>query len=243
MLVQQRTRKPPPSHSKLELGLVHAQHERPGPDLLHTHNSLTVRRSNMPQPTDIPSFAASQLTLLDAELQAELSETNALLSSHTPTALSRAGLAILNLNVSSVRTGLGGKTVVELGLDSAVVAKGDKPDIPEHGIRVGDIVGIQEQPSGSAKKTEKRELVKKGAEGVVLRVRRENVEVVLDKEDADVPSAGKLWMSVNLPWTLSACKRKLMIVIESSWRTTLLTRGTSSPEYNIVSSLVPAAHV
>ncbi|OAK95535.1 DNA-binding protein SMUBP-2 [Phaeosphaeriaceae sp. SRC1lsM3a] len=148
----------------------------------------------MPQPTDIPSFAASQLTLLDAELQAELSEINALLSSHAPTALSRAGLAILNLNVSSIRTGLGGKTVVELGLDSAVVAKGDKPDIPEHGIRVGDIVGVQEQPSGSAKKTEKRELVKKGAEGVVLRVRRENVEIVLDKEDADVPSAAKLWI-------------------------------------------------
>ncbi|KAI4659943.1 uncharacterized protein J4E79_005745 [Alternaria viburni] len=148
----------------------------------------------MPNPTDIPSFAASQLTLLDAELQAELSETNALLSSHTPTALSRAGLAILNLNISSIRTGLGGKTVVELGLDSAVVAKGEKPDIPEHGIRVGDIVAVQDQPSGSAKKTEKKELEKKGASGVVLRIRRENVEIVLDKEDADVPTGGKLWI-------------------------------------------------
>ncbi|KAF2122613.1 DNA-binding protein SMUBP-2 [Lophiotrema nucula] len=146
------------------------------------------------QPTDIPSFATSQLTLLNAELQAELSETNALLSSHTPTSLSRAGLAILNLNVSSIRTGLGGKAVVELALDSAVVTKGEHADIPEHGIRVGDIVAIQEQPAGSAKKTEKRELAKKGAEGVVLRVRRENVEIVLDKEDADVPSGGKLWI-------------------------------------------------
>lgn len=152
----------------------------------------------MPKPTDIPSFAATQLTLLDAELQAELAETNALLSSHTPTALSRAGLAILNLNVSSIRTGLGGKSVVELGLDPAVVTKGEKADIPEHGIRVGDIVAIQDQPTGSAKKTEKRELAKKGVEGVVLRVRRENIEVVLDKEDADVPSGGKLWMSVNV---------------------------------------------
>jgi len=187
----------------------------------------------MPQPTDIPIFAASQLTLLDAELQAELSETNALLSSHTPTALSRAGLAILNLNVSSIRTGLGGKTVVELALDSAVVAKGDKPDIPEHGIRVGDIVAVQDQPSGSAKKTEKRELVKKGAEGVVLRVRRENVEIVLDKEDADVPSGGKLWMSVQKCWDTFA-RRKLMDVIESSLRTTLLIRGTSSWKCNTV---------
>lgn len=95
----------------------------------------------MPNPTDIPSFAATQLALLDAELQAELAETNLLLLSHTPTTLSRAGLAILNLNVSSLRTGLGGKTVVELALDPAVVQKGDKADIPEHGIRVGDIVG------------------------------------------------------------------------------------------------------
>lgn len=148
----------------------------------------------MPNPTDIPSFAANQLVLLDAELQAELAETNALLSSHTPTALARAGLAILNLNVSSMRTGLGGKTVVELALDPAVVPKGDKADIPEHGIRVGDIVGVQDQPAGSAKKFEKRDLAKKGVEGVVLRVKRENIEIVLDKEDADVPSSGKLWL-------------------------------------------------
>jgi DNA polymerase alpha-associated DNA helicase A len=188
----------------------------------------------MPQPTDIPSFAASQLTLLDAELQAELSETNALLSSHTPTALARAGLAILNLSVSSMRTGLGGKTVVELGLDSAVVAKGEKPDIPEHGIRVGDIVAVQDQPSGSAKKTEKRELEKKGAAGVVLRVRRENMEIVLDKEDADVPSGGKLWMLVHDECMGVWLSRRLIGVLESSWRTTLRTRGTSSSGINSI---------
>ena len=152
----------------------------------------------MTGPTDISAFATTQLALLDAELQAELAETNALLSSHTPTALSRAGLAILNLNVSSVRTGLGGKTVVELGLDPAVITKGQQADLPEHGIRVGDIVAAQDQPAGSAKKTEKRELAKKGVEGVVLRVRRENVEIVLDKEDAEIPSGGKLWLSVDL---------------------------------------------
>jgi DNA polymerase alpha-associated DNA helicase A len=189
----------------------------------------------MLQPTDIPAFAASQLTLLDAELQAELSETNALLSSHTPTALARAGLAILNLNVSSIRTGLGGKTVVELGLDSAVVAKGEQPNIPEHGIRVGDIVAVQDQPSGSAKKTEKRELEKKGAEGVVLKIRRENIEIVLDKEDADVPSGGKLWMLVKSR-AETYDMRKLIGVIVLSWQTTLLTRGTSVPKCNAVSS-------
>jgi DNA polymerase alpha-associated DNA helicase A len=146
------------------------------------------------QPTDISSFATTQLALLDAELQAELSETNALLSSHSPTTLARAGLAILNLNVSSTRTGLGGKTVVELALDPAVGTKGDKPEIPEHGIRTGDIVAIQEQPTGSAKKAEKRDLTKKGVEGVVLKVKRENIEIVLDKEESDAPSGTKLWL-------------------------------------------------
>ncbi len=176
--------------------------------------------------TDIPIFATSQLALLDLELQAELSETNTLLSNHTPSALSRAGLAILNLTVSSQRTGLGGKTVIELSLDSAVVSKGEAPDIPEHGIRVGDIVGVQDQPSGSAKKVEKRELVKKGVEGVVLRVRRENVEIVLDKEEVEVPGgSGKLWMLVQNIVEMRFM-RELMSVIELNWRTMLLIRGT-----------------
>ena len=180
-------------------------------------------------PTDIPAFAASQLTLLDAELKAELSETDALLSSHTPTALARGGLAILNLNVSSVRTGMGGKTIVELALDPAVVAKGAKPEIPEHGIRVGDIVAVSDQPTGSAKKTEKKELEKKGTEGVVLRVRRENIEVVLDKEDADVPGGSKLWMLV-IHWKHGDMRRKLIYHVESNWRMMSPTRGTRSQQ-------------
>lgn len=184
----------------------------------------------MPQPTDIPSFASTQLTLLSAELEAELSETNELLTSHTPSALARAGLAILNLNITSIRTGLGGKTVLELGLDSAVVNKGAAPDIPEHGIRVGDIVAVQEQVGASAKKGEKREAAKRGVEGVVLRVRRENVEVVLDKEEEDgVNGGGRLWM-----WVFTAVLRRsfwtrlmrLMCVLESSWRTMSHTSGT-----------------
>ncbi|KAF2838234.1 DNA helicase [Patellaria atrata CBS 101060] len=141
------------------------------------------------KPTDIPTFAANQLTLLDAELKAELEETSLLVSQSSPTALQRAGVAILNLQVSSQRTGLGGKTVIDLELDP-VVGGGD---IPEHGIRTGDIVSVQEQPSGSAKKKEKNELVKKGADGVVLKVSPGTVAVALDKEEVDVPG-GKLWL-------------------------------------------------
>lgn len=195
----------------------------------------------MANPTDIPAFATSQLTLLDAELKAELAENDALLSSHTPTALARGGLAILNLNVSSVRTGMGGKTIVELALDPAVATKGAKPEIPEHGIRVGDIVAVADQPAGSAKKTEKKELEKKGVEGVVLRVRRENIEVVLDKEDADVPGGNKLWMSV-MRWTNRRQWWRLMYTVESNWRMMSPTRGTHLQQYNTLLTAPLHAH-
>src|SRR2546430_8269351 len=111
---------------------------------------------------DVPTFAASQLILLDEELQAEVAETSALVAQTSPIALQRAGVAIINLNVSSRRTGLGGKTIVDLEIDSALGGGG----LPEHGIRTGDIVSIQEQPSGSAKKNEKANLKARGASGV-----------------------------------------------------------------------------
>src|SRR4051794_14825402 len=97
-------------------------------------------------PSISPSaFATAQLSLLLSEQNAEVEETTLLLSNSPPTVLARAGLAILNLTLSSQRTGLGGKTVVELTLDSAVGGG----DLPEHGIRTGDIVRVAEQPSGS----------------------------------------------------------------------------------------------
>lgn len=144
--------------------------------------------------TDIAAFATSQLDLLDKELQAELTESTTLTSQASPTALQRAGAAILNLQLSSQRTGYGGKTVVELELDPAVTATTN--ELPEHGIRTGDIVGVQEQPKGDARKKEKTEITKKGVEGVVTRVTSTAVHVALDKDEVDVPG-GKLWLWVN----------------------------------------------
>ncbi|QDS76010.1 hypothetical protein FKW77_004806 [Venturia effusa] len=141
------------------------------------------------KPTDIPTFATTQLELLDQELQAEVAESNTLIAQTSPTALQRAGAAIVNLNIGSQRTGFGGKTVLDLELDPAVGGG----DLPEHGIRVGDIVGVQEQPSGAAKKKEKADFQRNGVNGVVLKVQPASVSVALDKEDVDVPG-GKLWI-------------------------------------------------
>ena len=143
---------------------------------------------------DVPSFATTQLAILEAELQSELSETSSLISASSPTALQRAGVAITNLSLSSQRTGLGGKTVVELSPDSATASADG--ELPEHGIRTGDIVVVAEQPAGSAKKREIKELEAKGSRGVVTRVGRNAVWVALDGEDdyGVVENAKRLWV-------------------------------------------------
>ena len=142
-------------------------------------------------PIDVPSFAGTQLALLDRELQSEVDETSVLIADHSPTGLQRAGLAITNLVVASQRTGLGGKTVLELGPDSATSTTGE---LPEHGVRTGDIVLVAEQPAGSAKKREIKELEKKGCRGVVTKVQRTFTNVALDEGKDDVSFSGKVWL-------------------------------------------------
>lgn len=152
-------------------------------------------------------FAAAQLSLLSAEQAAEVSETSLLLSSSPPTVLARAGLAILNLQVTSQRTGLGGKTVVELGLDHALKSpsksgsKGsDGVELPEHGLRTGDIVRVADQPKGGEKKAIQESLKARGAEGVVTKVGQMAISIALGKGDdgdagsLDELSGGRVWV-------------------------------------------------
>ncbi|KAG5960715.1 hypothetical protein E4U58_004570 [Claviceps cyperi] len=145
-----------------------------------------------PKPIDIPSFATTQLLLLDRELQIDIADTSTLLSAHTPAGLQRAGLAITNLVTSSQRTGLGGKTLLELGPDPATSSSGE---LPEHGIRVGDIVLVAEQPAGGARKREIRELEKKASRGVVTKVQRAGVYVALEEGREEVSLGGRLWVA------------------------------------------------
>jgi DNA polymerase alpha-associated DNA helicase A len=180
-----------------------------------------------PEPLAITDFAAAQLSLLDLERVAEVEETQLLLSQTSPTALARAGLALLNLDIASQRTGLGGKTVVELELDSAV--KTGKGELPEHGIRAGDIVSVSEQPKGSERKSDKLDLKKKGVEGVVSKVTNTSISVALDKEDADVPG-GRLWLCVIFTGWLRrtlGMSRANVFVLGSSWQMISRLRGES----------------
>ncbi|SPQ18669.1 80f67aa2-ff00-4db9-a73a-690f3cb75107 [Thermothielavioides terrestris] len=148
---------------------------------------------------NVPEFAQTQLALLAAELAAEVAESAALVALHSPAALQRAGVALTNLVVAAQRTGLGGRTVLELARDPALgVAGGGKGgggaggreqgkenELPEHGIRTGDIVLLSEQPSGQARKREVRELERRGVKGVVTRVGNAVVAVAVDEKAED----------------------------------------------------------
>lgn len=167
-------------------------HDPPPTYLTYTSRSV-VHATMAPkaEPIDIPTFASTQLHLLSHELQTEIQETSTLITNHSPTALARAGLAITNLTVSSQRTGLGGKTVLELSPDSATSTTGE---LPEHGIRTGDIVLVAEQPAGSAKKREVKELERKGARGVVTKTGRGSLAVALDEGREEVVFGGRVWV-------------------------------------------------
>lgn len=141
---------------------------------------------------DLPEFAKAQLCLLDAELTAETASTAILLASASPTRLSRAGLAILNLVINSQRTGMGGKTVLELEQDHAI---GNRGEIGEHGIRVGDIVRVGEQPKGGEKKKEKAGLEGRSLDAIVVRVGQKSVQVAVDRDEEVADDlGGRLWV-------------------------------------------------
>ncbi|KAI9669984.1 MAG: hypothetical protein M1831_007020 [Alyxoria varia] len=170
------------------------------------------------KPLDIHNFTTTQQSLLTAELEAETSQTLTAASTLPPVTLQRAGLALLNLRLSNQRTGLGGRTVLELELDPAFAGlsspsgarkgtgkgggKGGKgaadgTRLPEHGLRVGDIVGIRQQVGGSAKKREKQDVERKGVEGVVVKVVAGMLGVALDKERDEAVEGiqgGRLWI-------------------------------------------------
>lgn len=146
-------------------------------------------------PISIADFARQQLTLLAAEQAAEVSETSTAASQHSPAALQRAGCALTNLTVGSVRTGLGGRSVIELIPDSATSSTGELP--AEHGIRSGDVVLVSELAAGGAKKREMKEMEKRGVRGVVVRVGKGSLGVAVDEdrdEGVEGLGGGRVWV-------------------------------------------------
>jgi DNA polymerase alpha-associated DNA helicase A len=58
---------------------------------------------------DPTEFASSQLKLLEQEHSADVAEASNAIATFSPSQLQGRGIALLNLSIGSVRTGLGGK--------------------------------------------------------------------------------------------------------------------------------------
>lgn len=87
---------------------------------------------------------------LKEEQKLDIDETNKLLDSKSPKQLARQGLAIINLIIGSIRTGMGGRTIITLELDPAVSQKDQELDFGE--VRTGDIVRVSPYSAGSDSK-------------------------------------------------------------------------------------------
>lgn len=171
------------------------------------------------EPTSISTDISTRLsdgfsTALKEEQLLDIEETNKLLDSQSPKQLANKGLAIINLTIGSMRTGLGGRTIITLELDPAVSQKGQELDMGE--IRTGDIVRISsyaasadtkkkgqpskaKQKNGSDFSTEKKGNKSKTdgifAEGVVS-INANSLNVAIEDEFSDNVDRldGRLWL-------------------------------------------------
>ncbi|KAL1960547.1 hypothetical protein VTO42DRAFT_7126 [Malbranchea cinnamomea] len=165
-------------------------------------------------PLSIPSFALAQQQLLLAEHEAEISSSpfSSVLSSSSPVsastrrALQASGHALNGIVLVNCRTGMGGREVGEFGIDSALsnTATGGKSGknageegkvgFSAHGIRVGDVVRVEEIGAGGRAtgggKTAKGKGTKDekkggrpGAEGVVTRVGEKSIWVAFGNRE------------------------------------------------------------
>ncbi|QEL61755.1 hypothetical protein CJJ09_003911 [Candidozyma auris] len=117
---------------------------------------------------------------INLELQCDHVLTDSYLSKYTPKKLSSFGLAIINLTMTNMRSGIGGKSLIELSLDPAV----SQPDeeIKAGTIRVGDIVQLNRMKNAAAKDADAESTA---LEGVVSRLSATSVTVSVEEDSSD----------------------------------------------------------
>lgn len=146
---------------------------------------------------DITAFAVSQLALIAREKNADVLQQASLTNQLPPVALVRHGLALTNLVPAGQRTGFGGRTLLDLEPDGAIVSDGK---LPPHGVRQGDIVRVEVQPAGSATRKEKADIKDAGVDGVVQRVFDNKVSVAINPAADDSAAVDRILTSGKRLW-------------------------------------------
>ncbi|KAF9256839.1 P-loop containing nucleoside triphosphate hydrolase protein [Marasmius fiardii PR-910] len=147
----------------------------------------------------LTAFISRQRHLLALERAADLSRSRLLLTNCPPKQLEKNGLALLALTVVSVEVGLGGKVLVELGLEFGGI-------FPPNEIRTGDLASIEGSSGSSHGEKSTKEKGSKndasntttGIEGVIYKINATRVVVALNSDrDMEVPERCRLVKVAN----------------------------------------------
>lgn len=140
-------------------------------------------------PISASELSAKFKAALLLEQQEDTELTLEYLDKYSPKKLAQLGLAVVNLVVSGVRTGLGGKFLIELTLDPAV--KGDNAEISPGTLRVGDIIRVDTMKERGNRKNEKGK--KEGdqkdktdaVDAVITKITLQAIVAAIDDADTD----------------------------------------------------------
>lgn len=121
-------------------------------------------------------------TAIELEQKCDTLLTNSYLEKYSPKKLASFGVAIINLVLTNLRTGLGGKTLIELSLDPALSKQED--EIPTGNLRVGDIVKLDRMLASSLKTPEKLK-ESNSLEGVIVKITGKLLCVAVEENVSD----------------------------------------------------------
>lgn len=117
---------------------------------------------------------------LQLEQQADSDLTLEYLSSYSPRKLAKLGLAVVNLVVHGIRTGLGGKLLMELTLDPSV--KGENTEFATGTLRVGDIVRIDTMKNS----TEPQKDTSDAVDAVITKITSSSIVAAVEDDDKEL---------------------------------------------------------
>ncbi|MGE3172752.1 MAG: AAA domain-containing protein [Planctomycetota bacterium] len=121
---------------------------------------------------DLRAFAQRHRDLLQQERDAEIAQVQRLLAERSEAELEARGVLLRRLQVADLEPGLGGQT-------HAVLAPSRGGELPPHRFGPGDVVALD----GDGEKP---------VQGTVARVRRDQITVALDDDEADLPALVRL---------------------------------------------------
>lgn len=159
----------------------------------HFTNIQSTMANNQERKSDVIESFKNAIIL---EQKSDVLLTNSYIQSYSPKKLSSLGLAIVNLIVANVKTGLGGKTLVEFELDPALLS--NDVELQLGSIRIGDIVKVDKMKSSSDLKNGKHtQSSKKGStdseehnvescfDAVVIKTNNNSITLSVDEDSSD----------------------------------------------------------